>query len=135
MFKLKDKQSTFHFTLLFSYSFFFLEPPCLFSSVSVCEQSPFIIYEDTEALVTKVEQPTAEENTLRETKHVPCSIGFIVVRSDGEVVRRFFYRGLDAIKVFFSELEKVCRPSRFFFEDVAFCFRLGFFYFLHSLLF
>eukprot|EP00117_Sycon_ciliatum_P042863 scpid87169/ scgid31128/ len=53
---------------------------------------PYIIYADTESVLA----PSSGQhgaNTVRNAEHEPCGIAYIVVRSDGEVTRRFLYRG------------------------------------------
>ena len=74
-------------------------------------KAPYIIYADTEALVT----PLAHDggNTTRDARHVPCSIGFVVIRSDGKKTKECFYRGSDCIEKFYHELEDVSSSKLF----------------------
>ena len=81
------------------------DPILTFGNHAKMMKAPYIIYADTEALVTPVENDGG--TTTRDSKHVPCSVGFVVVRSDGKKTREFFYRGADCISKFYRELEDV----------------------------
>ena len=81
------------------------DPILTFVNHAKMMKAPYIVYADTEALITLVENDG--RNTTRDAKHVPCSIGFVVVRSDGKKTREFFYRGADCIAKFYRELEDV----------------------------
>ena len=81
------------------------DPTLTFGNHAKMMKAPYIIYADTEALVTPVENDGG--TTTRDARHVPCSVGFVVVRSDGKKTREFFYRGADCIAKFYRELEDV----------------------------
>ena len=68
-------------------------------------KAPFLIYADSEAIVTPHENDGG--NTTRDTKHMPCSMGFVVVRSDGKKTKEWFFRGKDCVEKFYGELEDV----------------------------
>ncbi|XP_065198485.1 uncharacterized protein LOC135830026 isoform X1 [Sycon ciliatum] len=66
-----------------------------------------VIYADCEAFI----EPLSADNkighsTFQKNKHVACSCSYIVVRSDGVVTNRFFYRGEDSMFCFLLSLEQ-----------------------------
>ena len=55
---------------------------------------PYIIYTDCESIIKPLESPALHgQHTTRETEHVPCSVGYVVIRSDGVMTNQLFYRG------------------------------------------
>ena len=81
------------------------DPTLKFVNHAKMMKAPFLIYADSEAIVTPHENDRG--NTTRDTKHVPCSMGFVVVRSDGKKTKEWFYRGKDCVEKFYRELEDV----------------------------
>ena len=81
------------------------DPTLKFVNHAKMMKAPFLIYADSEAVVTPHENDGG--NTTRDTKHVPCSMGFVVVRSDGKKTKEWFYRGKDCVEKFYRELEDV----------------------------
>ncbi|XP_065198789.1 uncharacterized protein LOC135830431 [Sycon ciliatum] len=67
-------------------------------------QCSYVIYADTEALIKKIEGVKSQQ-TSRDSQHVPCGFGYVVVRSDGVMTSQCFYRGADAMDVFFDKLK------------------------------
>ncbi|XP_065178129.1 uncharacterized protein LOC135808825 [Sycon ciliatum] len=67
-------------------------------------QCPYVIYADTEALIKKIDGVKSQQ-TSRDSQHVPCGFGYVVVRSDGVMTSQCFYRGVDAMDVFFDKLK------------------------------
>ena len=88
------------------------DPILKFKNYGKSLKCPYVIYADTEAIVQKIESSSCG-NTLKETQHVPCSIGFIVVRSDGLKTHEWFYRGEDCIEQFYQQLSKVRKDIYF----------------------
>ena len=82
------------------------DPMLKFMNVSRRMKIPYIIYADSEAIISPIEHDGGQKTT-RESKHILCSIGFIVVRSDGKKTREFFYRGADCVEKFYRELQDV----------------------------
>ena len=70
-------------------------------------KAPFIIYADSESIIEKMDTcipaPGASSTTQTEI-HKPCEFSFIAVRSDGEVVKDFLYRGEDCVQKFLTAL-------------------------------
>ena len=81
------------------------DPTLKFVNHAKMMKAPFLIYADSEAIVTPHENDGG--NTTRDTKHVPCSMGFVVARSDGKKTKEWFYRGKDCVEKFYRELENV----------------------------
>ena len=67
-------------------------------------QCPCVIYADTEALIKKIDGVKSQQ-TNRDSQHVPCGFGYVVVRSDGVMTSQCFYPGADAMDVFFDKLK------------------------------
>ena len=99
------------------------DPSLKFVNHAKMMKAPFLIYADSEAIVTPHENDGG--NTTRDSKHVPCSVGFVVVRSDGKKTREWFYRGEDCIEKFYRELEDV-RRFRYVALSCVACFRCCF---------
>ena len=64
-------------------------------------KAPFVIYADSESILEKI--PTCipepgESSTTQTEIHKPCGFSFVAVRSDGEVVKDFVYRGEDCVQ-------------------------------------
>ena len=65
---------------------------------------PYIVYSDAECIISPLEHDGG--NTVRESKHIPCLLGFIVVRCDGKKMKKFFYRGADCVEKYFEALSR-----------------------------
>lgn len=64
---------------------------------------PYVVYADFECLLFK-EPGVTTNQTFTIQKHEPCSYGYIVVRSDGNVKDPVIYRGENAAKHFLQEM-------------------------------
>ena len=70
-------------------------------------KAPFIIYADSESILEKISTCMPEPGASSTTQidiHKPCRFSFIAVRSDGEVVKDFLYRGEDCVQRFLAAL-------------------------------
>ena len=68
---------------------------------------PYIIYADCESIIKPLESPALHgQHTTRETEHIPCSVGYVVIQSDGVMTNKFFYRGENALEEFLRQLEE-----------------------------
>ena len=60
----------------------------------VCVHLAQIIYADCESVIRPLEEPQhLGRHTTRLSEHLACSVGYVVIRSDGVETSRFFYRG------------------------------------------
>ncbi|XP_065196465.1 uncharacterized protein LOC135827957 [Sycon ciliatum] len=79
----------------------------MFRNVNKQLQAPFVIYADCEAFIEPLSaDKKIGHSTFQKNKHVACSCSYIVVRSDGVVTNRFFYRGEDSMFCFLLSLEQ-----------------------------
>ena len=70
-------------------------------------KAPYIVYADCESLIRPMSEPIqCGRNTTRDSEHVICSARFIMVCSDGTVMRTFEHRGEDAMEMFLAALEE-----------------------------
>ena len=81
------------------------DPSLKFVNHARRQSLPYIVYSDAECIVSPLEHDGG--NTVRESKHIPCSLGFIVVRCDGKKMKEFFYRGADCVEKYFEALSRV----------------------------
>ena len=81
------------------------DPSLKFVNHARRQSLPYIVYSDDECIVSPLEHDGG--NTVRESKHIPCSLGFIVVRCDGKKMKEFFYRGADCVERYFEALSRV----------------------------
>ena len=76
---------------------------------------PWIIYADFESLVEKIyggkPDPSGSSTTKTEV-HMPCGFGFMAVRSDGETMDLYVYRGKNTVKDLLYYLQIVERDIR-----------------------
>ena len=73
-------------------------------------KAPWVIYADFEANTTKIEGPTLNKNasfTQKTQLHEACGFALRAVRSDGMTIGPVVYRGLDAVKNFLKEVQKL----------------------------
>ena len=70
-------------------------------------KAPLVIYADSKSILEKIStcmlEPGASSTTQTEI-HKPCGFSFVAVRSDGEVVKDFLYRGEDCVQRFLAAL-------------------------------
>ena len=70
-------------------------------------KASFVIYADSESILEKMDTcipAPGESSTTQIDKHKPCGFSFVAVRSDGEVVKDFLYRGEDCVQRFLAAL-------------------------------
>ena len=70
-------------------------------------KAPFVIYADSESILEKIStcMPEPGESSTTQTEiHKPCGFSFVAVRTDGEVVKDFLYRGEDCVQRFLAAL-------------------------------
>ncbi|XP_065180407.1 uncharacterized protein LOC135810966 [Sycon ciliatum] len=68
--------------------------------------APYIIYADTEAIIEPMEEQHGS-STVRTARHVPCSIRYAAIRSNGEVRGEFDDCSENAIHNFFDSLKEL----------------------------
>ncbi|XP_065196385.1 uncharacterized protein LOC135827878 [Sycon ciliatum] len=68
--------------------------------------APYIIYADTEAIIEPMEEQHGS-STVRTARHVPCSIRYAAIRSNGEVRGEFGDCSENAIHNFFDSLKEL----------------------------
>ena len=75
----------------------------------------WIIYADFESLVEKIHgckpDPSGSSTTKTEA-HTPCGFGFMAVRSDGETMGPYVYRGKNTVKDFPYYLQIMERDNK-----------------------
>ena len=77
---------------------------------------PYVVYADFECVLGKIytcEPDNKQSFTVKTEKHEPCCFSYLVVRSDGQTLRR---KGEDAVFVFLTFLQIHEREMR---EDIA----------------
>ena len=82
-------------------------------------KAPYVVYADFECVLRKIQtcEPDNKRSfTIKTEKHEPCGFSYIVVRSDGQTIGPFTYRGEDAVYVFLTYLLNHEREMR---EDMA----------------
>ena len=76
---------------------------------------PWVIYADFESIVEKIHDckpdPSGSSTTKTEM-HTPCGFSFMAVRSDGETMGPFVYRGENTVKGFLYYLQIMERDIR-----------------------
>ncbi|XP_065180192.1 uncharacterized protein LOC135810627 [Sycon ciliatum] len=68
--------------------------------------APYIIYADTEAIIEPMEEQHGS-STVRTARHVPCSIRYAAIQSNGEVRGEFDDCSENAIHNFFDSLKEL----------------------------
>ena len=82
-------------------------PAAIPTSLSLSLSQMQVIYADCEAFIEPLSaDKKIGHSTFQKNKHVACSCSYIVVRSDGVVTNRFFYRGEDSMFCFLLSLEQ-----------------------------
>ena len=76
-----------------------------FSNFNKMLKCPYVIYADTESLIKPLDKVQAGKTT-RDSIHEACSFAYVVVRADGTITSSQLYRGEDAMRNFFWELER-----------------------------
>ena len=76
---------------------------------------PWFIYADFESLVEKIHSCKPDpsgSNTTKTEVHTPCGFSFMVVRSDGEPMGPYVYRGENTVKDFLYYLQLIEKDIR-----------------------
>ena len=85
-------------------------------------KAPFVIYADSESILEKMDTcipAPGESSTTQIDKRKPCGFSFVAVRSDGEVVKDFLYRGEDCVQRFLAALVETESELREFLKQKA----------------